>query len=150
VIAARAIRPAGASWLKPRLPDVPITAGAVVTGATPHQDRLDLQLSNGTTRRVDHLLFATGYDVDIRRYSFLDRALGEQIRCADGYPVLKRGLESSVPRLHFLGAPAARSFGPVMRFVAGSWFSSKAVAKTVVAQDGRRTPRRTARHAAAA
>jgi hypothetical protein len=64
--------------------------------------------------------------------------------------VLKRGLESTVPRLHFLGAPAARSFGPVMRFVAGSWFSSKAIAKTVAAQDTRRTPRRTPRPAAVA
>lgn len=150
VIAARAIRPAGASWLKPRLPKVPITAGAAVTSASPHQDKVDLQLSNGTSRRVDHLLFATGYDVDIRRYPFLDRALADQIRCVDGYPVLKRGLESSVPRLHFLGAPAARSFGPVMRFVAGSWFSSKAIAKTVAAQDQRRSPRRAPRHAAAA
>jgi hypothetical protein len=149
VIAARAIRPAGASWLKPRLPEVPITAGAAVTQATPNGDQLDLQLSNGTRRRVDHLLFATGYAVDIRRYPFLDRELAKQIRCVDGYPVLKRGLESSVPRLHFLGAPAARSFGPVMRFVAGSWFSSKAIAKTVAAQD-RRTPRRTPRPAAVA
>lgn len=150
VIAARAIRPAGASWLRPRLPDVPITAGAVVTSATPHHDQLDLQLSNGSSRRVDHLLFATGYDVDIRRYPFLDRTLAEQVRCVDGYPVLKRGLESSVPRLHFLGAPAARSFGPVMRFVAGSWFSSKAIVKTVAAQDRGRSARRASRSAAAA
>ncbi len=149
VIAARAIRPAGASWLKPRLPDVPITPGAVVKSAVPNQGKLDLELSDGTRRRVDHLLFATGYDVDIRRYPFLDKTLADQVRCADGYPVLKRGLESSVPRLHFLGAPAARSYGPVMRFVAGSWFSSKAVAKTVAAQD-RRTPRRAPRHQAVA
>ena len=149
VIAARAIRPAGASWLKPRLPKVPITPGAVVKSAVPNQGKLDLQLSDGTRRRVDHLLFATGYDVDIRRYPFLDKTLADQVRCADGYPILKRGLESSVPRLHFLGAPAARSYGPVMRFVAGSWFSSKAVAKTVAAQD-RRTPRRAPRHQAVA
>lgn len=150
VIATRAIRPAGASWLKSRLPKVPITSGAVVTSAVPHHGKLDLHLSNGTQRRVDHLLFATGYGVDIRRYPFLDHALAEQIRCADGYPVLRRGLESSVPRLHFLGAPAARSFGPVMRFVAGSWFSSKAITKTVAAQDLRRSPRRAPRHAAVA
>lgn len=150
MIAARAIRPAGAAWLKPRLPDVPITTGTVVTRATPHHGKLDLQLSNGTRRRVDHLLFATGYGVDIRRYPFLDRALADQVHCVDGYPVLRRGLESSVPRLHFLGAPAARSFGPVMRFVAGSWFSSKAIAKTVAAQDLRRSPRRTPRPAAVA
>lgn len=150
VIAARAIRPAGAAWLKPRLPEVPITTGAVVTRAIPHEGKVDLQLSNGTRRRVDHLLFATGYDVDISRYPFLDRALVDQVHCVDGYPVLRRGLESSVPRLHFLGAPAARSFGPVMRFVAGSWFSSKAIAKTVAAQDTRRASRRTPRSAAVA
>ena len=147
LIAARAIRPAGASWLKSRMTEVPITPGVVVDRALPSHDMLDLNLSDGTRRRVDHLLFATGYDVDIRRYPFLGRALAGQIRCADGYPVLKRGMESSVPRLHFLGAPAARSFGPVMRFVAGSWFSSVAVTKTVAAQDGRRAFRRTPRSA---
>ena len=138
VIAARAIRPAGASWLKPRMTEVPITAGVVVRSAVPSSEGLDLTLSDGTNRRVDHLLFATGYDVDIRRYPFLDRELADQVRCVDGYPVLKRGMESSVPRLHFLGAPAARTFGPVMRFVAGSWFGSVAITKTVAAQDSRR------------
>ena len=142
VIAARAIRPAGASWLKPRLPDVPITASAAVESAVPVGDQLQLQLSNGSRRRVDHLLFATGYDVDVRRYPFLDPALADRVRVADGYPVLRRGMESSVPRLHFLGAPAARSFGPVMRFVAGSWFGSRAITRTVAAQDSRRPVRR--------
>lgn len=150
LIAARAIRPAGASWLKPRLPEVPVTPAVSVTAATPRDDRLDLQLSDGSRRRVDHLLFATGYDVDIRRYPFLYPPLAAQVRCVDGYPVLRRGLECSVPRLHFLGAPAARSFGPVMRFVAGSWFSSRAIAKTVAAQDVRRPARRAPRPAAAA
>jgi len=32
------------------------------------------------------------------------------------YPQLKEGFESSVPRLHFLGAPAIWSFGPLMQF----------------------------------
>lgn len=150
VIAARAIRPAGASWLKPRLPDVPITAGATVERALASNGKLHLHLSDGTQRRVDHLLFATGYDVDINRYPFLDPALAQQVRTVDGYPVLKRGLESSVPRLHFLGAPAARSFGPVMRFVAGSWFGSTAITRTVAAQDSRRPLRRTQRRVDAA
>jgi hypothetical protein len=137
VIAARAIRPAGASWLKPRMTEVPITADTSVKEAKPVGDKLDLHLSDGTQRRVDHLLFATGYQVDVRRYPFLDRSLAASVSCVDGYPVLKRGMESSVPRLHFLGAPAARSFGPVMRFVAGSWFTSKAITRTVAAQERR-------------
>ena len=49
----------------------------------------------------------------------------------NGYPVLRRGLESSVPGLHFLGAPAARSFGPLMRFVSGTWWSGRSLARAV-------------------
>ena len=50
---------------------------------------------------------------------------------ADGYPKLTRGLESSVPGLHFLGAPAAFSFGPIMRFVAGTWYAAPALARRI-------------------
>lgn len=134
VIAARAIRPAGASWLKPRMTEVPITAGTSVSRAEPAGDGLHLHLSDGSKRRVDHLLFATGYSIDVRKYDFLDRDLTESVKCVNGYPVLRRGMESSIPRLHFLGAPAARSFGPVMRFVAGSWFTSEAVSRCVRSQ----------------
>ena len=45
--------------------------------------------------------------------------------------MLKPGLESSVPGLHFVGAPAAWSFGPIMRFVSGGWYASRAVVDTV-------------------
>jgi hypothetical protein len=51
--------------------------------------------------------------------------------------VLGPGLESSVPGLHFMGAPAARSFGPIMRFVVGTWYSAPAVARRAA---GRRQP----------
>jgi len=33
-----------------------------------------------------------------------------------------------VPGLHFLGAPAALSYGPLMRFVAGTGYASAALA----------------------
>lgn len=137
VIAARAIRPAGASWLRPRMTEVPITTGTSIVQARPNGSGLRVELSDGSKRKADHLLFATGYEVDIRRYPFLDHELSQRIRCVGGYPVLRRGLESSVPRLHFLGAPAARSFGPVMRFVSGSWFSSEAVTRAAMKPDRR-------------
>ena len=60
------------------------------------------------------------------------------IRLAGGYPVLGAGLESSVPGLHFVGAPAAYSFGPVMRFVVGSWYAAPAIARR--AADRRQPP----------
>lgn len=139
VIAARAIRPAGASWLKPRMTEIPITTGTSVVRAEPAGEGLRVELSDGTKRKADHLLFATGYKIDIQRYPFLDKGLANTIKCVDGYPVLRRGMESSVPKLHFLGAPAARSYGPVMRFVAGSWFTSGAVTRTVLKSPRRRT-----------
>jgi hypothetical protein len=40
-------------------------------------------------------------------------------------------MESSVPGLHFLGAPAAWSFGPIMRFVSGGWYTGRAVARAI-------------------
>jgi hypothetical protein len=51
----------------------------------------------------------------------------ESIRQTDGYPQLDAGFECSVPGLHFVGAPAAWSFGPLMRFVAGCRFASRAL-----------------------
>jgi Pyridine nucleotide-disulphide oxidoreductase len=133
----RAIRPAGAAWLKPRLAEVPIRLNEALSAATPAGDGLRAQLSGGGTRTVDHVLFGTGYRVDICRYPFLSPELAGAIRQAAGYPVLKRGLESSVPRLHFLGAPAAFSFGPTMRFVSGSWYAGHELARGVNGSRGR-------------
>jgi len=41
-----------------------------------------------------------------------------------------------VAGLHFLGAPAAWSFGPLMRFVAGTEFASGAVVRCIVRKNG--------------
>jgi hypothetical protein len=38
----------------------------------------------------------------------------------DGTPILSSDFESSVPGLYFVGLSAARTFGPVMRFVVGA------------------------------
>src|SRR5262249_44481111 len=112
--ARRAIRPAGSGWLRDRLATVPLTMGTTVTAATPADGRLRLRLSDGTTRAVDHALLATGYAVDVARYPFLTPELLRSLKRIEGYPFLSRGFESSVPGLHFLGAPAAESHGPLM------------------------------------
>ena len=131
-LAYRAIRPAGAAWLRDRLVGVPIVLGTAVQAAEPHGDRLRVMLDDGSTRLVDHLMFGTGYRIDVRKYPFLTGELKAQVRSANGYPVLAAGMESSVPGLHFLGAPAAWSFGPLMRFVAGSWYGAESLTRGVV------------------
>jgi len=127
----RAIRPAGAAWLPPRLTEVPVRLGRSVASATEQGSQLRVTFADGDTQTVDHLLFGTGYRVDIARYPFLTAALTERIRRAGGYPLLGPGMESSAPGLHFLGAPAAWSFGPIMRFVSGGWYTGRALVRTI-------------------
>jgi len=117
----RAVRPAGAQWLRRRVEgQVKITERTEIVKATPHNTRLHLELSNGTTREIDHLFMGTGYRSTIHKLDFLDPALREKIQERNGYPVLNKWFESSVPQLYFAGALANHTFGPICRFVAGS------------------------------
>jgi hypothetical protein len=130
-IAARCIRPAGAHWVRERVVDVPLRLGVRVRSVRPRGGALELALDDGAHVTVDHLLLGTGYRVDVGRYGLLDPHLLARVRVAGGYPILGPGLESTVPGLHFLGAPAAWSFGPIMRFVSGSWYASRALVRQI-------------------
>jgi len=105
----RAIRAAGAAWLNPRCAPIRIKTSTSVISASPRGERLSLRLSDNTERFVDHMLLATGYRVDISRYPFLTGQILESIRRINGYPQLDSGFQTSMPGLHFLGAPAAWS-----------------------------------------
>jgi hypothetical protein len=121
-IRTRAVRPAGSNWLPARLANVKKSIGVSVQSAKMVGDEVELTLSDGSQRRVDHVLLGTGYQVDISKYNFLSPELLKDIRQLDGYPDLGGGLECSVPGLHFAGATAARNFGPLPYFVTGTEF----------------------------
>ncbi len=137
VVEFRCIRPAGAGWLPDRLTEVTVSLGRTVTGAALAGEQVALALDDGTERRVDHVFLGTGYEIDVRRYPFLSDELAGAVQLSRGMPVLRNGLESSVPGLHFVGAAAAGSFGPIMRFVIGTWYAAPAVTRRVL---GRRQP----------
>jgi cation diffusion facilitator CzcD-associated flavoprotein CzcO len=124
-IRKRAVRPAGARWLVERLRGIPIGLGRQVTSAKEVGRRVTVRLSDGTERTVDHILLGTGFRPDVSKYAFLAPEIIKAIRCTQGFPHLRTGLESSVPGLHFLGAPGAWSFGPLMQFVSGTRFASR-------------------------
>jgi len=124
-IRTRAVRPAGSRWLPARLERVKLTTGRFVVSAQAQNGKTTLRLDDGSERVVDHVLLGTGYSVDIARYDFWTSQLLWQIATMDGYPVLGAGFESSVPGLHFVGATAARSYGPLLYFVAGTEFASQ-------------------------
>jgi cation diffusion facilitator CzcD-associated flavoprotein CzcO len=131
-LSARSVRPAGAAWLKPRCSSFAISTNCTVTSARVVRGQASLKLSDGSERYVDHVLLATGYRVDISHYPFLSPELLSRITRSSGYPLLDAGFESSVAGLHFLGAPAAWSFGPLMRFLAGTNFASRAVTRKIM------------------
>jgi len=135
-IAYRAIRPAGSGWLGPRLEGVPITLGRTVVSAAETGSQLRLRLDDGTERLVDHALLATGFRADVSRYPFLPPSLVQRLQMAGGYPVLRSGLESSVPGLHFLGKPASWSFGPLLCFVSGTEFAANALLDRITRENG--------------
>ena len=134
-------RPAGAGWLAKRLRDVTIRLGCSIVCPTLTNGRVKVVVSNGNKRTVDHVLLGTGYRIDLSKYGFLAADLRAAILSVNGYPILRQGFETSVPRLH-LGAPAAWSFGPLLQFVSGTTYTSRAllcaVSANVVASSRRK------------
>jgi FAD-dependent urate hydroxylase len=119
----RSIRPAGASWLVARLASVPIMTGRSIVSAAAEGSEIRLKLDDGGERAADHVLLGTGYRVNIARYGFLTPNLLATLRLSGGFPQLGPGFESSIPGLHFLGAPASWSYGPLMNFVSGTKYA---------------------------
>lgn len=129
----RATRPAGARWLVDRLQPVRIDLGCSVESVHCSGDQVKLRLSDSTERTADHVLLGTGFRIDISKYPILDKSLTSSIRQTNGFPILGKGLETSVPGLHILGAPAVYSFGPLLQFVSGTTYASRALLDRVTA-----------------
>jgi hypothetical protein len=134
IIHDASVRPAVNGWLREGVASATITASRKIVSATADDSSVTLRLDDGSTRIVDHVLLGTGYRVDISRYRFLAPELVNSIACVDGYPKLDFGFESSVGGLYFTGAAASRSFGPLMRFVAGTEYSARTIARRIAAQ----------------
>ncbi|MGO9452733.1 MAG: NAD(P)-binding domain-containing protein [Candidatus Binataceae bacterium] len=126
-----ATRASVANWLKPRINNVKLTTSREVCAAERSGDRLKLILNDASDRLVDHVILATGFRIDLARLRFLAPTLLRRIERTNGYPHLNAGFESTVGGLHFLGAPAAYSFGPLTRFLAGTSHCAAALANTI-------------------
>jgi hypothetical protein len=85
---------------------------------------------------ADYVVAGTGYDFDVDRIAFLDNELAQRIERWDKAPKLSRHFESSVSGLYFIGPISAPSFGPLVRFVAGSAFTVRVVAGHLASKRG--------------
>jgi thioredoxin reductase len=132
-LAYRVIRPAGASWLRPRLDGVTLTVDREISAVAETHGRVTARLSDGTSRTFDHVILGTGYRVDVAKYDFLTDDVVAHLKRINGCPMLDRAFESSLPGLYFVGAPAAASAGPGMRFVSHSGIAAHAITRRMTA-----------------
>ena len=127
----RALRPAGSGWLRPRFEGATVFTGVALKSAAMRGDAIEVELTGGVRREVDHIVQGTGYHIDIDGFGFLSPEIRREIRAIGDQPKLGDGYESSVPGLHFLGAASDLSYGPLMRFVAGTTYAAKSLTACV-------------------
>jgi len=121
--------PWGAWWLRKRFEAaVPVHAWSSVVEATAVGSRLRLRVHRDGEPEwsidTDHVVCGTGYEVDLDRLPMLDSELSARIDRLERAPRLSRHFESSVPGLYFVGVASAFSFGPLVRFVAGTAYTA--------------------------
>jgi len=121
-------------WLGPRVhhESITIRPETVVLGSELTSTSVRVRLDTGDNVEFDHVLFATGYKVDLKRVSFMSAGnLLQRIQRRDGYPVLDDSLQTTVPGLFVTSLPAAREFGPFFAFTAAVRASARIVGRAL-------------------
>ena len=112
---------------------LPMHLGATITKAVARGEKASLEFSNSNQENrqidVDHVIAATGYKVAISKLPFIDPAVKSRIAVVADTPILNRQFASSVKGLYFIGAAAANSFGPLLRFAYGAEYAATRLAK---------------------
>ncbi|MFF7452483.1 MULTISPECIES: NAD(P)-binding domain-containing protein [unclassified Streptomyces] len=140
-IAATALGPAGAWWVRERVEPVvevlhahEVTAARAVPGGV-RLDVLDRAGGAGASRTLEteHVIAATGFRATTDRLGLLSADLRASLAtAADGAPVAGRDFESpSHPGLFLAGLMTASAFGPAMRFVHGASYTAGALVRGV-------------------
>lgn len=121
-------------WLGPRVRHeaVAIRPRTRLVGCEEGAGALRIQLDSGERLDVDHVLYATGYKVDMRRVPLLEAGnLLDRIECRDGFPLLDESLQSTVPGLFVTSLAAARDFGLFFAFTAAVRASARIVGRAI-------------------
>jgi cation diffusion facilitator CzcD-associated flavoprotein CzcO len=132
----RCLKAGAAGWLKPRFARVKCNPGRAIAAARAVADQIEIDLGNGKSI-FDHVVLGTGYRIDLSRIGILSPRLSVKIAGMEGSPLLGSGFESSVPKLHFVGSYAVKSYGPLMRFIAGAPFTARSVTKAALTRTTR-------------
>jgi thioredoxin reductase len=132
------IPPAAGWFMRDRVDGkVPVLLGYSVTRAELKQGRVQLRLvSRGgheSQLSTEYVIAATGYKCDLYRLPFMSVMLLNKLRSVHNTPILSSDFQSSVPGLYFVGELSANSFGPVVRFIAGTIFTARRLSRHLTA-----------------
>lgn len=124
-------------WLGPRVhrEEIEIRPRTQLVGSERVEGALRVRLDSDGVEEivdVDHVLFATGYKVDMQRIRLLQAGnLLDQIECREGFPVLDDSLQTSVPGLFITSLAAGRDFGLFFAFTAAVRASARIVGRAI-------------------
>ncbi|MFJ6743732.1 NAD(P)-binding domain-containing protein [Streptomyces sp. NPDC091279] len=138
-VAATALGPAGAWWVRDRVEgSVEVLLGHEVSAARATPDGgvrlevLDRAAARLRTLETRHVLAATGFTATRDRLALLADELRTGLATvADGSPAVGRDFESSHPGLFLAGLVTAAGFGPSMRFVHGATYTAGTLVRGV-------------------
>ncbi|MEV4863317.1 NAD(P)-binding domain-containing protein [Streptomyces ossamyceticus] len=136
-VAATALGPAGAWWVRDRVePVVETMLGreVVAARAVPGGVRLETVSRTGEPSFLDteHVIAATGFRATRDRLGLLSEELRASLTTtSDGAPAVGPTFESSCHGLFLAGLLTASTFGPAMRFVHGATFTATTLVRGV-------------------
>ncbi|MFC4506789.1 MULTISPECIES: NAD(P)-binding domain-containing protein [Streptomyces] len=132
-IAATALGPAGAWWVRDRVDGaVEVLLDHEVTAARPMEGGVRLESEGTPPIHTSHVIAATGFRATRDRLGLLAPELRDTLTAvADGSPEVGRDFESSHPGLFLAGLVTAAGFGPSMRFVHGATFTAGTLVRGV-------------------
>jgi cation diffusion facilitator CzcD-associated flavoprotein CzcO len=114
------MRPAAGWFMRDRVKDkVRVLLQRRIREVAVAGEGLTLHLSDGTQETCDHVICATGYDIDVRRLGFLDPHIAAAIVNPGQKSFVGPDFQTSLPGLYAVGPMAMENFGPLLRFVAG-------------------------------
>jgi len=145
-IVATTLGPAGTYWLKDRIyGQVPIYLGHEIHAVEARGGRVSLRIIGHNEQIkeliVDHVIASTGYRFDLRLLPFFGESIKSQLHHENQIPKLSAHFESSVQGLYFTGLASAASFGPLMRFIAGTGYTASRIATQIAKKQGLPAPR---------
>jgi hypothetical protein len=120
-------------WLEPRIARAGITLWprTRVSACNELPDgALGVWLDQGIQFAVDHVVFATGYRVDVAHIPFLDQeSISSHLEVRNGFPVLDDRFQSSLPGLYFTSMLAVQDFGPFLGFTVSVRASARIIGR---------------------